>query len=299
MKPIKKILIPLDGSPLAEKVLIPAVTLAQSIEATLLLVRVCEPVMQMPDENLREQVLQIKTVEVNEYIQQITHSPLLKSVNKESLVVHGSVADSLVDAVVEHEVDLVMMSSHGRSGIGRWVYGSIAEKVIRRAHCDKIIMRAGADKPLFSHKRILLTLDGSKLAEKAIEPAIMIANAIAAELILLRVTNLPQIAVETVDPLVMKQDLDELEARQRVEAKAYLDRVKQSLQNDKVPVHIEVISGAVAETIQMVADNHLVDLIVISSHGRSGISRWVYGSIAEKVLRNSTCSIYIKHGADE
>ena len=110
-------------------------------------------------------------------------------------------------------------------------------------------------------------------------------------------TDLPQIAVETVDPLVMKQDLDKLEARERVEAKAYLEDIKKRIAADGVVVRIEVISGAVAETIQVYAENHPIDLIVMASHGRSGISRWVHGSVAEKVLHSAPCGIYIVRGA--
>ncbi|MCP5095888.1 MAG: universal stress protein [Chloroflexi bacterium] len=299
MDQINKIMVPLDGSFLAEKVLAPAATLAQSMNATLLLVRVREPVVQMADENLMAQVQEIRSNEVIVYLKQIMQSPLLQDVKKESLIVHGPVAGMLIDSAIEHDISLIMMSSHGRSGIGRWMYGSVARKVLRHAPCDKIILQASVDVPLFAHNRILVTLDGSRLAEKAIVPAVSIAKAIKAELILLRVTDLPQIAVDTVDPLVMKQDLDKLEARERIEAKAYLEHVAKNISDNKIPVRIEIISGAVAETIQVYAENHPVDLIVMASHGRSGIGRWVRGSVAEKVLHSAPCGIYILQGAQK
>ena len=183
MTQINKIMVPLDGSFLAEKVLASAATLAGSLGATLLLVRVREPVVQMADENLMAQVQELRSKEVVEYLQQIVQSPLLQDVKKESLTVHGPVAGTLVDTAVDHNVDLIIMSSHGRSGVDRWVYGSVARKVLRHAPCDKIILQANVDVPLFSNKHILVPLDGSKLAEKALVPAREIALAISAELI--------------------------------------------------------------------------------------------------------------------
>ena len=299
MSSIKKIMIPLDGSPLSEMPLMPAAILAKATGAVLMLLRVQEPSDPMVDGELKSQVSEYKDNTAHKYLDEVTQKKILADVAREVLTVKGPVAESIIDCAAEYDVDLIVMSSHGRSGIGRWVYGSIAEKVLRQAPCATIIQQSKANVPMFSNKRILVTLDGSGLAERVLESAGDIAQATGSELILLRVTGMVQLAIDSVDPLVMKQDLDKLEEHERFEAKEYLGRVQQKLAVSGLTVKIEVISGPVAETILLYAAENDVDLIAMSSHGRSGVGRWFYGSVAEKVLRGAHSAMLIKRGKDQ
>ncbi|KAA3662565.1 MAG: universal stress protein [Chloroflexi bacterium] len=296
MSSIKKIMIPLDGSPLSEMPLVPASKLAKAINALLILLRVQEPSALMDDEALKGQVSQLKGDAALKYLDEVAHKEMLSGVELESMVVNGQVAESIIDSAAENDVDLIVMSSHGRSGISRWVYGSVAEKVLRQAPCATIIQQSKADVPMFSNKRILVTLDGSALAERVLESVRDIAQATGSELILLRVTGMIQLAIDSVDPLVMKQDLDKLEERERIEAKEYLERVQHKLFASGLTVKVEVTSGHVAETILAYAEENDVDLIAMSSYGRSGVGRWFYGSVAEKVLRGAHSAMLIKRG---
>lgn len=296
MSSIKKIMIPLDGSPLSEMPLVPASKLAKAINALLILLRVQEPSALMDDEALKGQVSQLKGDAALKYLDEVAHKEMLSGVELESMVVNGQVAESIIDSAAENDVDLIVMSSHGRSGISRWVYGSVAEKVLRQAPCATIIQQSKADVPMFSNKRILVTLDGSALAERVLESVRDIAQATGSELILLRVTGMIQLAIDSVDPLVMKQDLDKLEERERIEAKEYLERVQHKLFASGLTVKVEVTSGHVAETILAYAEENDVDLIAMSSYGRSGVGRWFYGSVAEKVLRGAHSAMLIKCG---
>lgn len=146
---------------------------------------------------------------------------------------------------------------------------------------------------MFRFHRILVPLDGSPLAEQALEPARGIAETMSAErLLLLRVVS--------VDFLLTSRELeplhDEIEATARREAESYLRQVRERLAAPGVPIEVEARSGPVAESIIDCAHEHDVDLIVMSSHGRSGISRWVYGSVAEKVLRGAGCATLVVRG---
>jgi len=299
MSQIKRIMIPLDGSSLSELSLKPAAVLAKATGAVLLLLHVQEPYVIIVDEELNSQVAELKDEKARAYLNLVAQKEELVGVEREVLTVKGPVAESIIDSVTEYDVDLVMMSSHGRSGFGRWVYGSIAEKVLRHAPCGTIILQAKADVPMFSHKQILVTLDGSALSERVLPLAQNIAQAIRAELILLRVTGLTQLIIDSVDPLVMKQDLDQLEAREQIEAKEYLQHVQQQLAASGLTVKIEVSGGPVAETILAYAEEHDVDLIAMSSHGRSGVGRWFYGSVAEKVLRGTHSGMLITRGENK
>ena len=138
------------------------------------------------------------------------------------------------------------------------------------------------------YERILVTLDGSLLAERALEPAVLLAQTSGAELILLRVVT----PIELWAPFVEIEPAFEVaQERQIRETSVYLEEVRDRLLEDEEALNVRTIAlrGPVAETITDYARQNSVDLIVISSHGRSGISRWIYGSVAEKVLRGTRC----------
>lgn len=138
------------------------------------------------------------------------------------------------------------------------------------------------------YQRILVTLDGSELAERALEPAAMLARTTGAELVLLRVTVPIYLWAPFMD---IEPDLDVARDRHLQQTEAYLQEVAERLRSryEDLPIETVVLQGPVAETIVDYATHERVDLIVISSHGRSGISRWVYGSVAEKVLQGARC----------
>lgn len=150
------------------------------------------------------------------------------------------------------------------------------------------------------YKRILVTLDGSELAERALEPALMLAHTTGAELLLLRVV----VPIYLWAPFMeIEPDLEMARDRQLQRTEAYLQEVGERLRSRHKELAIEtvVLHGPVAETIVDYATHEGVDLIVISSHGRSGITRWVYGSVAEKVLQGARCcsTLVVRGGEDE
>jgi nucleotide-binding universal stress UspA family protein len=137
-------------------------------------------------------------------------------------------------------------------------------------------------------KKILIPLDGSELAERALEPAIRIAEKFGSEVILLRVavpeTMLVGLGGLTPQPYeVYDADL----RRDQEEAEAYLSGIKTRWAAAKVPIRTEVISGTPPEMIVEAAQEAGADLVVMSTHGRSGLSRLIYGSVAEAVLRGA------------
>jgi nucleotide-binding universal stress UspA family protein len=141
---------------------------------------------------------------------------------------------------------------------------------------------------MFQYEKILVTLDGSELAERALEPAVMLARTTGAELVLLRVV----LPIYLWAPFMeIQPELDVARTRHERASVAYLAEIKERLlaQYPELEIETMVLNGPVAETIVDFAVNEKIDLIVMSSHGRSGISRWVYGSVAEKVLQGARC----------
>jgi nucleotide-binding universal stress UspA family protein len=202
----------------------------------------------------------------------------------------GKAANSILDYVQENGIDLIVMASHGRSGISRWVYGSVADKVLHQAECSLAIIHPQVETELFTHKRILVPLDGSLQAERALGPALKLAHEVSAKLILLRVTEMPPIPKEPVDGC---PGVESVTQAAELEARIYLERTRQSLIDSGIQISIQVSTGSVAESIIDTADEPQVDLIVMSSHGRSGVDRWIFGSVAEKTLRSAHCATLV------
>ncbi|GJM41798.1 MAG: universal stress protein UspA [Ardenticatenaceae bacterium] len=281
-----KILLPLDGSELAETALAPAVALAEAFSAEIVLLRVVVPLSIKLDPDLYQRIIDGGQKEAKRYLTGLQLRSLFSMVQLKSEIVVGKAAESILDFAHENGVDLIVMSSHGRSGMSRWVYGSVADKVLHKATCSLAIIHPQVKTEPFAHKRILVPLDGSLQAESALGPALQLAHKVAAELVLLRVAEMPPIPKE---PVAGWPGVEVVMQAAEMEARTYLERSRRSLIDSHVQISTQVATGSVAESIIDAANELQTDLIVMSSHGRSGIDRWVFGSVTEKTLRGAHC----------
>jgi nucleotide-binding universal stress UspA family protein len=142
-----------------------------------------------------------------------------------------------------------------------------------------------------SYKHILVPLDTSELAELSLDDALSLAKLSKAEVTLLHVVPPIEevLAIETGHPIFVDQQWDSY----RMLAQSYLNDVCQRMPCDDVVIHTAVEMGSPAETILDYTQHHSVDLIVMATHGRSGLQRWVYGSVADKVLRGADIPILL------
>jgi nucleotide-binding universal stress UspA family protein len=146
---------------------------------------------------------------------------------------------------------------------------------------------------MFQFKRVLVPLDGSDFAETALEPALTIAEAMAADMVLFCVAQpIPRTRALREMPDVYN---DVVAAAYR-EAEDYLHDLREKLPYEKISTEHRPGTEGVARQILDYATESAVDLIVMSSHGRSGIERWTRGSVAEKVLQGACCSTLIIRG---
>ncbi len=307
MVPFRSILVPLDGSALAEKALAAALQLARAMagradaaSVRLILLRVVGPVaLVAADPMLYDELMRMGVDEAQAYLKTVVETVDAGPVQVEVQAVSGAPADAIVHFAEEHGVDLIVMSSHGRTGSSRWVYGSVAEKVLHHAPCATVIIRAHVAVAMFQNRKILVPLDGSPLAERALEPALVIADAMQSDVTLLRVApgreTLPQSISPSGEDLGVARDI--AAAQERAEAEAYLQRIYGTRANRHLFFDVVTTGGDIADAIVSYADERHVDLIVMSSHGRSGIGRWLHGSVAEKVLRGADCATLIIRGA--
>ena len=286
----KHILVPLDGSLLAERALTPATNIAEAMSAKLTLLRIVPQfAILAADPMLYEEMNRLGDEESISYLRSKADA-LNLSIPIDVTSETGQPADTIIQFAEDHEVDLIMISSHGRSGLNRWVYGSVAERVLRQAPCATAIINARVVRELPQCTKILVPLDGSDLAERALEPGKQLAAAMGIDLYLLRVTTFAHQMMETSS---MKEVSDEIEIREVQEAEEYLKSKYSDAPDIHVYFEVDVATGTVAEAIVNYAAEHQIDMIVMSSHGRTGLQRWVYGSVAEKVLRSACCATMI------
>lgn len=144
-----------------------------------------------------------------------------------------------------------------------------------------------------SFKRILVPLDGSSLAERALPVAMTLAQKFESKIILLRALDAPGSSISTFHPEVGMRLQAEARKHARQEVEGYLQARKGELRQQGFDVHILVGGTSPAECIIDAATNEDVDLVVMSSHGRGGVARWTFGSVADKVSRHSPCPVLL------
>jgi len=280
----KKILVPLDGSDLAEMALPYAEELANAFKSEVILLHVSEP-----SESHYKHMHELYVKEVADRIKE-----RFKKVSQ--VVVSGKPADEIISYADKNKVGLIIMTSHGRSGILSWATGSIANKLLQAATMPVLLVRAAKPKRKVTREvllnRILLPLDGSEAGEAAVSYIGELMSRLESEVTLLGVVSSGQ-HIRSVGGLdYISYPPEQMEIFKK-EAREYLDGVYRRLKRRKgtVKVIIEVVEGDVGQKILEFAEGKRVDLIAVSSHGHSGIEKWVFGSIANKVVQGSKAPV--------
>lgn len=321
-----RILVPLDGSAGAERVLPDAVRLARASGGTVLLLRVIRPLMEydairpapgmwLPaaDNALRDAAAA--------YLDELRVREPLLAVRTEVHVLVGPVAPMVLRAADEERADLIVMSTRGRKGFARWLQGSVAGAVIRDARVPVLVLREAAA-PLasdpaaeVSQVSALVPLDGSPLAEAAIALAIQLVATMSppqgGSVHLLRVVEPPPDRDAGQSPAARQEHADRRRAirRELRDAREYLDSVaigvRERLADARgVSVTWSIARGhdvaeAILRAAQPADDTRRPDLpaevhlIAMGTHGRGGLKRWLMGSVAERVVRDAPMPVLV------
>lgn len=280
----KNILVPLDGSELAERVVPAALYLAEVMESSVTLLTVVAK-RSRAAADLLAKAIQTGQFEANLYLQSVRKRYLPSLVPIETAVITGKPDKDIIEFAQENEIDLIIMSTHGRSGITRWSFGRTADKVLRRSPCPTVILRSEHDIRPERFKRVLLPLDGSRLAERVLEPALEMVNAMGVQLFLLQVVEKQSFYGFGHDEAHLNEDIEI--------AQAYLAELRERAIPPDVVVHSHVAVGSAADVIVDSAAEQEIDLIIVSSRGDSGFDRWMFGSVAEKVMKGAPCAILV------
>ena len=292
----RKVLVPLDGSPFAERVLTFLRHLAKPSATELLLVHISQPsqyyTVMVPDA--------IHTIDVTHwheqaenYLHRKTNELQSEGYEVTSVLSEGDVASNICDVADAQDVDLIAMTTHGRAGIEKWVLGSVADRVVRSASQPIFLVRPQEEPtPATPVRRILVPLDGSRLAERALAEAADLAKVNNSEIWLLQSVEFPEYWGEEYAGMHALPSMISTE-EQEAAAREYLRQSAEQLTRVGISAQIVVTTGHAASAISDVVSDNDIDLIVMSTHGRSGLSRWVFGSVAEKVVRLAECPVLL------
>jgi nucleotide-binding universal stress UspA family protein len=296
---LKKILVPVDGSTFGEAALPTALELSRRADADIRLAMVNEQAGATGgwQENFRR----LHTT----YLENLEGRVEEGSAGPASMVLlEGEVADTLCQEAMRSNSDLIVMSTHGRGGLTRMWLGGVADAVIRQSSTPVLLVRPpeGDEQSLEVEeptiRRVVIPLDGSTLSEAAIERALELGHLFGARFTLLRVVAFPT-TVSTYLPDEMQDSRSILEKAEE-EARAYLERVRVSLDDGSRQIDIDVaVSPQPARGILDYVAANKADLVSIATHGRSGVGRLLVGSTADKVIRGANTPILIVRPADE
>jgi nucleotide-binding universal stress UspA family protein len=285
----KKILVPLDGSKAAEAVLPLARSWSTKLKLPAELITVVDTV------ELARSLSRIERFYMNSLVDEETRrcGEYLERAAKnffpdgcKSRLEKGSPADIIIDAAAADRGTLIMMATHGRSGLRRWLLGSVTEKVLRGTSNPLLLVRS-SDKPqldgLESLSSIVVPLDGSELAEKVLPSVIDLAKKLHLEVILFRAYTVPYAGAVGVYAV----DQDQLIAGIDINVSQYLQEKVDVLRKAGLEkVSCASKEGLSADEIIKFARRTPDNLIAMCSHGRSGLTRWVLGSVTETVVRH-------------
>ncbi len=324
---LKRILVPLDGSPLAEKALTVAARIARTSKGTIVLLRVIgvsttytpyvygSDMAQSPE--LAQDLMDMEQENAEKYLAEVARLDILAGIQVDPTIIPGSAGIAIIDTAKEEKVDLIVMSSHGETGFKRLALGSVGQYVSRHSPVPVLILQGDGSAPLSAFPdpkhplrsiTALVALDGSELAEASLEPAAYLVAALAtpAQGTLL----LSTVANKQADRI--KHGTEEY---MRDEAKKYLIGIGERLQGSEIGKLNLVIEWSIEESkdvanalIEAAESGKVIessyeftscDLIAIATHGRGGLKRLMAGSVTENVLGSTKLPMLIVRPRDE
>ncbi len=272
---LHEILVPLDGSVLADRVLLHLRRVLVRKGSHVVLLRVLDdPARSGHERSFADAHLQDQRRRLEDLGARV-----------DTAIAEGDAAGEILRLAAERSPSLVAMSTHGRSGFDRWIWGSVAERLLREAQRPLFLLNPRA-LPEELHavegrfRRILAPLDGSEIAASVLPLVTALARLYDSEVILFHAAP----HAEATTPA------DE-------EAIASLNRHRREMEAAGVRARVEMRTESPAIAILDAAESEEVELVAMTAHGRTGSERWAFGSVAEKVLRHSPCPILVKRGA--
>jgi nucleotide-binding universal stress UspA family protein len=294
MQMFEKILVPLDGSALAQAILPYVVIVAKGFHSRVILLHVAETALdhEAPEQKTyADETMERIRPMAESYLAGVADELGREGIDVETKVVKGQAAAQIVEHADKENVGLIAMSTHGRSGLARLVMGSGIDKILRACEQPVLLVRPrdeGAGGEAGGRlAKIIVPLDGSDAAEAVLPFAEELAKALGLEAILIQVIGVettvhfgPMAADSWPVPSDVLQRLD-------VVASGYLTGLAKQLKDKGLTVQWEVLRGSAASRIVEFARETPDSLVAMTTHGRSGFRRWVMGSVTDEVVRHT------------
>jgi nucleotide-binding universal stress UspA family protein len=296
------VLVPLDGSKTAEKVLPYARFIADALNIPielLAIVDVASIATQVASQSAKyiDAIILEGERHGSLYLEKIVDE--FPGFAAKTIVRRGKPAETIIETAATDKGTLITMATHGRSGIKRWLLGSVAEKVLRGTANPLLLVRAN-EKPELRQgaavQTITVPLDGSQLAASVLPLATTIAKQMNVGIILFRAYELPASAYYGSEDYL--PNYEELKSSLSKQVETYLAKEIETLKNHGVEkASFFLTEGAGPDEIISYARKRPDTLIVMCTHGRSGMKRWVLGSVTEKVVRHSGNPVLVMRAA--
>ena len=279
-----KILVPLDRSGLAECVLPHAVAMAHAFRSHVTLLNVLEQGTQV-NSPYRVDPLEwrLRKLEAESYLHNLSDRLEETGVHLESNVLEGDAAEQIIDFAHSSGANLIILSSHGQSGLTGWNVSGVVQKIVMRARTSIMIVRAyqhnDVDLVGLRYQRLLVPMDGSRRAEWVWPLATALARAVEAEILLAHVVKPPEMP-RRLPPTLEDKDLAARVVQRNHEVATQYVGELQSQSGMTASVRERVLVGDhVAETLHKLAEEEGVNLVVLSAHGYSGGTRFLYSGV--------------------
>lgn len=297
--PFRHILVPLDGSALAACALPFAAAIARAFCGRTTLLRVLEPPHGPgPGRQIDAVEWEIIRAEAHSHLAKFDSELKASGVVAALKLVQGRAAEQILQVAKEHEVDLIVLSSHGEGGLSGWVLSSTVQKVVARARTSVLIV------PAYAHEgkrigelrfdKVLVPLDCSPRAEAILPLATALARACESTVILAHIVPEPEMPRRmplSPEDVALAAQLTE---RNRREAEQYLSDLQHRLSAQAVESEVRiVVSPRRARSIRALAERENVDLVLVSAHGRTGDASERYGGIAARLIQESGRAVVI------
>jgi nucleotide-binding universal stress UspA family protein len=293
---LMNLLVPLDGSLLAECVLAHAVAIAKAFNAQITLLNVLEQPIESfgrPKADPLDWYLQ-KTA-ANTYLDVVKTRLEKSDVSVKAVLLEGRAIEKIIEMAHSSDVDLLILSSHGRPDVNGWSVSGIVQQVVQRTRTSTLIIPESQSNSAqlgdLIYRRLLVPLDGSRRAGSALPLATALVQAHQGELTLVHVVSKPEMARHM--PLTPEDAelINRFVERNQEEGNRYLEQLREQLPTT-VQTHL-LVSDNVAATIQSFSEQEQIDLLILSAHGYSGEAKWPYGSVTNRFITNGTVPLLI------
>ncbi|MFC7027675.1 universal stress protein [Halomicroarcula sp. GCM10025324] len=281
------ILVPTDGSDQAERALETAAELARRHDGTVHALSVVD-VRYLDKATEIDDAETDASVDLAEFVDRVDTDDFSVT----TAVRHGVPDEEIRTYAADNDADLIVMGTHGRTGVRRYLLGSVTEKVVRLSDTPVLTVQETEDGTDVSFENILVPTDGSDGARAAARPAAAVATATDATVHALSVVDVRSMGVDVRSDLI----LDELEKV----ARSAVGTLEDDLATDGVQsIQTDIVHGVPYQAISSYIDDNDVDLVVMGTHGRTGLERYLLGSVTEKIVRTSPVPVMTVRAPEE